>query len=105
LAVVGLWLGLSVPGLRLVTSWYQGVIIHGQRTGAILESVLVFLGVAALLLGAGVAWGEITGLYVGMVGTAVAMAAQAGWLAYRAGPTLRAAIRERPAPLTARGAS
>lgn len=92
LAVFGLWLGLAVPGLRLVTSWYQGVIIHGQRTGGILESVLVFLATAAVLLGGGVIWGGATGLYVGMVGTTIAMAAQAAWLAFRAGPSLRAAI-------------
>lgn len=91
LAVVGLWLGLAVPGLRLLTSWYQGVIIHGQRTRAILESVLVFLVTGAVLLGAGVLWGGVTGLYVGMVALTAAMLAQAAWLAHRAGPLLAAA--------------
>lgn len=102
LALVGLWLGLAVPGLRLLTSWYQGVIIHGERTRGILESVLVFLAVAAILLGAGVVWGGMTGLYVGVIGTTVAMAAQAAWLAHRAGPVLRDAIAARST--TVRGA-
>ena len=89
LAVSGLWLGLLVPGLRLLTSWYQGVIIHAQRTRAVLESVLVFLGAGAVVLGAGAAWGAVTGLYVGVVGLTVAMLAQAAWLGYRASGLLR----------------
>jgi len=91
LALAGLWLGLAVPGLRLLTSWYQGVIIHGERTRGILESVLVFLATSALLFGVGVAWGGAPGLYVGIVGTTIAMAAQAAWLSHRAGPILNAA--------------
>ena len=91
LAVVGLWFGLLVPGLRLLTNWYQGVIIHGERNRGILESVLVFFVAAAVVLGAGVAWGGATGLYVGMVGMTVAMAAQAAWLGFRARPLLRPA--------------
>lgn len=84
LAVAGLWLALLVPGLRLVGSWYQGVIIHARRTLAILESVAVFLVVGALVLGAGVAWGGTAGLYVGVVGLTFSLAAQAGWLGRRA---------------------
>jgi hypothetical protein len=84
LAVAGLWLALLVPGLRLVGSWYQGLIIHARRTLAILESVVVFLVVGALVLGAGVVWGGTAGLYVGVVGLTFSLAAQAGWLGRRA---------------------
>ena len=90
LAVIGLWLGLAVPGLRLLTSWYQGAIIHGGHTRGILESVLVFLVTAAAVLGGGVVWGGMIGVYVGMIAMTVALATQAAWLAYRAGPVLRA---------------
>lgn len=90
LAVMGLWLGLAVPGLRLLTSWYQGAIIFGGQTRGILESVLVFLTTAALALGVGVAWGGMVGLYVGMLGMTAALATQAVWLAHRAAPVLRA---------------
>ena len=89
LAVTGLWLGLAIPGLRLLTSWYQGAIIYGENTRGVLESVLVFLVTAAAVLGAGVVWGGMTGLYVGVIGMTVALATQAAWLAYRAGPVLR----------------
>jgi len=44
-----------------------------------------------VLLGAGVLWGGVTGLYVGMVALTAAMLAQAAWLAHRAGPLLAAA--------------
>lgn len=97
LAVMGLWLGLAVPGLRLLTSWYQGAIIHGGHTRGILESVLVFLVTAAAVLGAGVVWGGMIGVYVGMIAMTVSLATQAAWLAYRAGPVLRATA----APTTA----
>src|SRR5690606_14609002 len=89
LAVMGLWLGLAIPGLRLLTSWYQGAIIYGENTRGILESVLVFLVTAAAVLGAGVVWGGMTGLYVGVIGMKAALATQAGWRGYRAGPVLR----------------
>lgn len=89
LAVTGLWLGLCIPGLRLLTSWYQGAIIAGEKTRAVFESVLVFLATAVVVLGAGVLWGTFTGLYVGALGMSAALAAQAAWLAHRAGPVLR----------------
>lgn len=96
LAVIGLWLGLAVPGLRLLTSWYQGAIIYGENTRGILESVLVFLVTAAVVLGAGVVWGGMIGVYVGMIGMTAALATQAAWLAHRAGPVLRAALTTVP---------
>ncbi|HET8985819.1 MAG TPA: hypothetical protein VFN03_08680 [Trueperaceae bacterium] len=96
LAVMGLWLGLAVPGLRLLTSWYQGAIIYGERTRGILESVLVFLVTAALVLGAGVMWGGMIGVYVGMIGMTAALATQAAWLAHRAAPVLRATVTAVP---------
>ena len=98
LAVIGMWFGVMVPGLRLITNWYQGVIIHNERNRGILESVLVFFIAGAVVLVAGVVWSGVTGLYVGMVGMTVAMAAQAAWLAYRAAPLLRPSATE-PAPL------
>jgi hypothetical protein len=87
---------LTEPGLRLLTSWYQGAIIYGEQTRGILESVLVFLVTAALVLGAGVAWGGMVGVYVGMIGMTAALATQAAWLARRAGPVLRATVNVVP---------
>lgn len=89
LAVTTLWLGLTIPGLRLLTAWYQGAIIAGRQTRGVLESVLIFLFTSAVTLGAGVVWGGVTGVYVGVVGMTLALATQAVWLAYRAGPVLR----------------
>lgn len=92
LAVTTLWLALAIPGLRLLTAWYQGAIIAARQTRGVLESVLVFLATAALALGAGVIWGGVTGVYVGVIGMTLALVTQAVWLAYRARPLLRSEV-------------
>lgn len=88
-ALLATWLALLVPGVRVLNSWYQGVIIAGGRTGAIVESVVVYLAVVALLLGVGVAWGGTTGVYVGALALLIGLGAQTAWLARRAGPALQ----------------
>ncbi len=90
LAVAGLWLAVLMPALRVVHSWYQGAIMYGERTRGIFESVLIFLAVAAATFAFGIAWGGVTGLYVGVIGMTLAMIAQAAWLAHRARPVLNA---------------
>lgn len=92
-ALVAMWLALLVPGVRVLNSWYQGAIIAGGRTGAIVESVVVYLTVVAILLGVGVAWGGATGVYVGAFALLVGLGAQTAWLARRAGPALHALQR------------
>ena len=89
LAIVATFLGVALPGVRVLHSWYQGVIVAGERTRAIFESVAIFLAVVALLLALGVAWGGAPGVYVGTVATLAGMAAQTAWLALRAAPMLR----------------
>jgi hypothetical protein len=88
LARVGLLLGALVPGLRLLHAFYQGAIMVAERTRGILESVLVFITVAAALLALGVALDPMPGLYVAMTAITLAMAAQLGWLVLRARPVL-----------------
>ena len=90
LAVLATLLALGVPGLRVLHSWYQGVLVAGERPRGIVESVVVFLVVVALLLALGVAWGRTPGAYVGAIALVVGLAAQTGWLALRATPLLRA---------------
>ncbi len=89
LAIFATFLGVALPGVRVLHSWYQGVIVAGERTRAIFESVAIFLAVVALLLALGVAWGGAPGVYVGTVATLAGMAAQTAWLALRAAPMLR----------------
>lgn len=89
LARTALWIGLLAPALRALHSWFQGLIMFGERTRGIMESVFVFLAAAGAVLVGGVAWSGIDGIYVGMVAFVVSLGAQVGWLKYRAEPVVR----------------
>jgi hypothetical protein len=93
LAVLSVWVALPVPSLNVYQSWYQGAILHSRRTQAITESVVIFLVSAVLVLAAGVIWGQVTGLYVGMVAFTVAMLTQTIWLWYRGRKALEAVAK------------
>jgi hypothetical protein len=89
MARLGLWVALPMPALSALQSWYQGALLHSRRTRGITESVGVFLAATAAVLLAGVAWGRITGLYVGLAGMVIGSLAQTVWLWRRARPVLR----------------
>ena len=86
---LGLWVALPLPALTALQSWYQGAILHSRRTRGITESVVIFLAVSAAVLFGGVAWGRVTGLYVGLAGLVAATLAQTVWLGWRARDALR----------------
>jgi hypothetical protein len=91
LALAGMWIALPMPGLNVIQSWFQGVILHGQRTRGITEAVVVFLVTAGLVLWGGVLFGAITGLFVGLAAFDIAMLTQTLWLWHRSRPALQAA--------------
>jgi len=91
LARSAFWLVLPVPGLNVLQSWFQGTIVHSQRTRGVTEAVVVFLLVSVAIQWAGVAWGGVTGLYVGVAAFAVGYLVQTAWLWWRARPALAAA--------------
>lgn len=84
MARMGLWVALPMPALSTLQSWYQGAILHSRRTRGITESVAVFLATNAAVLFAGVTWGKLTGLYVGLAGMVLASLTQTVWLRWRA---------------------
>jgi hypothetical protein len=86
LAIAGMWISLPMPGLSVFQSWYQGVILHGRRTRGISEAVLVFLVTCSAILWAGVTWGRVTGLYVGLAAFVIATFTQTIWLWVRSRP-------------------
>jgi hypothetical protein len=86
---ISLWIALPIPGLNVMQSWYQGAIVHTRRTRAITEAVVVFLLTSSAVLWAGVAWGQVVGLYVGMVAFGVGSLAQTAWLWYRSRPVIQ----------------
>lgn len=91
LARGALWIGLLTPALRALHSWFQGLIMFSEQTRGIMESVFVFLAAAGLILYGGVVWSGIDGIYVGMAAFVLSLAAQVGWLKYRAEPVVRRA--------------
>ncbi len=83
LARIGLWIGFLLPGLNTLQSWYQGVLLNSGKTRGISEAVAVFLLTAGFLLWAGVQWGDVIGLYVGLIAFSVGMLLQTLWLWFR----------------------
>jgi hypothetical protein len=90
LAQRGLWLAILLPALRILQSWYQGSIVYSRHTRGVTESVVVFLLASGAVLGTGVLWNQVTGLYVGMAAFAAGFLAQTVWLWVRARPAIQA---------------
>lgn len=89
LARLGFWIALPLAAATVFQSWFQGALLHSKRTRAVPESVVVFLLTVLLFLGAGVAWGQVTGLYVLLTGFVLANLAQLGWLWFRSRTALQ----------------
>jgi hypothetical protein len=83
LAASALWIALPLPALNTLQSLYQGRILHSRRTRAITESVIIYLATSAVVLSAGVAWGQVIGLYVGVAALMLSFVTQTAWLAWR----------------------
>lgn len=99
MAVIGLAIGIPTAGLSVLQSWFQGLLLHGSRTRAITEAVVLFLVSCSALLWIGVTWGEYTGLFWAMASFTAAMVLQTLWLWFRSRPEERL-VQERDNLLT-----
>jgi hypothetical protein len=90
LAQRGLWFGLLIPALAVFQSWYQGALLHGRRTSGISEAVVVYLIASVVVFGAGIVYGQVAGLYIGLLALLASNLAQTIWLGYRGRPALQA---------------
>lgn len=90
LAQHGLWFTLLLPGLRILQSWYQGTITYSRSTRAITESVVILLLTNGIILGLGVIWGQVSGIYVGLIALVTGMLLQTLWLRWRSQPVMQA---------------
>lgn len=90
LAVVGLLLAVPMPGLSTFQSWYQGAVVHGRRTRAITESMVVYVIVIAATLAIGVLTARLPGLPVAIVALVLGNLAQVLWLRMQAHAAIRA---------------
>ena len=88
LARQSMWIALALPAIAVLQSWYQGTIVYGRRTSGITEAVVVYLVSIIIISWAGVVWGRMTGLYIGLAAMAISMLAQTAWLWYRSRPVM-----------------
>jgi hypothetical protein len=89
MAVLAMVIAIPIPGLAVLQSWFQGILLHGRRTRAITEAVIVFLATCAAILVAGVARGGAAGLYWGISAFMISMVTQTIWLWIRSRETER----------------
>jgi hypothetical protein len=89
MAQTGLWLAVLIPAFNVWQSWYQGVLVHGRKTGGITGAVLIYLITSAVLLTTGAVWIQIVGLYYALAVFTISMVVQTVWLWFRARPVLR----------------
>ncbi len=90
LANNGIWIFVLMPGLCVWQNWFQGIIVNGRQTRGIPEAMLLAIATSAGLLIAGVWYGRITGLYVGLTAAVTANFMQVIWLHFRSRPAMRA---------------
>ena len=75
-----LWLGLGLPALAVLISWYQGGLMHSKHTRGITEATTAYSLIMVAIFGAGIALQRYEGLFVAIVAYEVAGLAQVGWL-------------------------
>jgi hypothetical protein len=80
---IAFWILLPVPALATLQSWYQGAILVDGRTRGIPESLVVFMLTAVVILGIGIVWNPIAGIYTAMIAFTAANLTQTMWLWYR----------------------
>ncbi|TEU19441.1 MAG: hypothetical protein E3J21_03830 [Anaerolineales bacterium] len=90
LAQWGLWIALPMPGLTVLQNWYQGTLVHSRRTRDIAEAMAIFLLTTSAILWAGVAWGQVPGLYIALAAFGTSTLMQTVWLWQRSRPAMRA---------------
>ena len=69
-----------MPALQPWVSWHQGTLVFRRNTRSITESVVLFVLVTSGVLWAGVAWGQVPGIFVVWAGFTLGTVAQTAWL-------------------------
>jgi hypothetical protein len=90
MAQQALWVAVPLPAIDALQSWYQGAIVHSHRTRGVTEAMAIYLLTITAILWAGVAWGQIPGLQVGLAAFVIGGLAQTVWLWHRSRPAMRA---------------
>lgn len=80
---IALILGIPIGALSVYISYYQGMIVHNSRTGAVAEAVLSFLVSMTAILVMGVLVQSVKGVFVASAAFMLAHFTQAIWLLIR----------------------
>lgn len=91
-----LWIGVLLPGLAFIQSFYTGVLVHSRITRAVTESVLFSLVTSVLVIVLGTVTGEVPGVHVALLGIVLGALAQVAWLVRRSRPVLTTSFRQSP---------
>ena len=92
---VGLTLGIMIPALVVLQSWYQGSLVYGRQTRGVPESLVVFFVTVLIVLAVGVVVQEYAGVLWVTGGATLANITQTLWLYYRSrGVINRVRIRD-----------
>lgn len=97
LAMTGLAASVLMPGYQALLSWTMGSLVARRTTRGITEGVLLYFALAALFLGLAIRSGFGPGLPLALACFVLAGLGQTAFLAWRAGPALRAFENEEPA--------
>jgi hypothetical protein len=84
MGTTALWIAIAFPVVSVYQSFNQARIVNSRRTRGVTEAVVLQLAVNTAILLAGITYGQITGLYVGVLASFTGNLAQLGWLYSRA---------------------
>ena len=62
---------IAIPALQAARSFYYGTLICQEKTGGIQTAAFVRIGVLVMILGGGVIYTSVNGLYLALVATAI----------------------------------
>ena len=88
-----LWVALLMPGMNVLQSWYQGLLVYSRRTRGVTEAVAIYLVTSSAILVGGAVWDRIAGLYVALGAVSVGRLIQTVWLWYRSRPVMESVQR------------
>jgi hypothetical protein len=83
-AIPALRLSVLVPALTVALSWWRGLIVRSQATGALGEATLISLVVLAVLVWLITVAGNLAGASMAALAITVARLVETVWLGYRA---------------------
>ncbi len=77
------WLAILLPGLSAIESFFQGILVQSHQTRSITEAVGIYVLTSASILLTGTYYGEVAGLYFGVLAVSSGLICQTLWLWYR----------------------